>query len=204
MSDSDVRPFLGGEWWFPDDDEALFKCRILVGREIQSLPGFENTEDPQTEEAGFIVLGEVHPDGGIIVGVVGELEGIAVIGGEIFVGIQGQPKGEGASLEIDVIGSSEEDCILVFTGETQGAGAMTTCGGVEFDLGCCGEAWSCFVLLFVGRARVELGVPLGLMSIEAIVERGVEEQSFRCLGNHDLEQKRDDCERAKADHWRSI
>ena len=140
VSDGDVGPLVGGEGGLFDDDETVIEGRIFVGFEVGGVPGFEGTEDAEAEVAGLVVFGEVDPNGGVVVGFVGELEGVAVAGGEVFVGVETEPEGDGSGLEVDVFGGVEEDGVIVFGFEVEGPGAVSAGGGGVDDVGGGGEA----------------------------------------------------------------
>ncbi len=173
MGDGDVGPLIGGEGGLLHDDQTVVKGRVFVGFEVGRVPGFEGTEDAETEVAGLFILREIDPDGGVVVGLVGELEGVAKAGGEVLIGVEAEPEGDGAGLEIDVFGSLEEDGVRIFGFEVEGSGAVAAGGGGMIDVGGRGEAGGGFRNVLVRGGGVELGVAFGL---GGFVEGGVEEE----------------------------
>jgi len=79
--DRDVSPLSLGEWWLRDLDEAeeeLLASPPLAG----GIPLALVPEAPEPE-VRRVVLGEVGPDAGVAVVLVGELEGVAVALGDL-------------------------------------------------------------------------------------------------------------------------
>ena len=58
----------------------LLKSGVVVALDVIRVPGGEFAEDAEAEVAGTFVLGEVDPDGGVVVGFVGDLDGVAEAG----------------------------------------------------------------------------------------------------------------------------
>lgn len=173
VGDGDVGPLVGGEGGLLHDDETVVEGQVFVGFQVGRVPGFEGAEDAEAEVAGLVVLRKVDPDGGVVVGFAGELEGVAVAGGEVCVGVEAEPKRDGAGLEVDVFGGAEEDSVVVFGFEVEGTGAVATGGGGVDDVGGGGEAGGGFRNVFVGGGGVEYGIAFGL---GGFVEAGVEEE----------------------------
>ena len=120
--------------------------------------------------AGLSVLGKINPDGGIVVGFIGELERIAVVRGEVFLWVEAEPEGKGAGLEVDVLGSSEKDRILVLGGEAERARAPAACAGGEFYVWRGAQSRRGLVLQLVGCGGVKPGVSFGSVSVGIFIE----------------------------------
>jgi len=177
-----VGPALAGEGGILDGDEALVEFGVLVGGEIVGVPGLEFAEDAEAEEAGLVVAGEVNPDGGIVIGFVGELDGIDIIGGKVEGGIELELEGDGAFGGIDVIANAVKEGGGVFGLEAEGA-VLESDGGLAeaFDGG--GE-------VFVGGGEVDGLIALGEVGIDAFVKGGVEgEGGFGVGGEGEQEQE---------------
>ena len=173
VGDGDMGPLIGGEGGLLDDDQTVVEGGVFVGFEVGGVPGFEGAEDAETEVAGLVVLGEIDPDGGVVVGLVGELDGVAEAGGEVLVGVEAEPERDGSRLEIDVLGGVEEDGVGVLSFELEGSRAVAAGGGGVSDGGGRGEAGGGFRNVLIRGGGVELGIAFGL---GGFVEAGVEEE----------------------------
>src|SRR5262249_639740 len=95
MSDRHMGPGTTPERRLGYPDEPVGECRVLVSRKVGRIPDFQVPEHAETEVARLVVAGEIHPDGGIVVGFVGYLDRVAKPRFEVLVGVEVQPEGNG-------------------------------------------------------------------------------------------------------------
>ncbi len=114
---------------------------------------------------------------GVVVVLIGELEGVAEAGREILVRVETEPEGDGAGGEVDVFRGFEVDGVFVFCLEAKGSGAIAARAGGEDDVGGGGKAGLAGGVAFVGGSGEELGVAFGNGGFAILFEGGMEEQS---------------------------
>ena len=119
VSDGDVGPLFTAERRLFHHDEAVVEIGVFVGLGIGGVPRFQRAEDAQAKMPGLVVFGEVNPDGGVVVGFVGDLDGVAEAGGEVDFGVELKPEADGSFFGIEVIKRLEIDGFGVLCREFQ-------------------------------------------------------------------------------------
>ena len=149
-------PLAALERRFVDRDQTIREKRIVVGREFVRIPLAQVTEDPEPKLAG-VLADEVDPDRGVVIGRVGELNGIAEAWLQIDRGIEAQPKRDGSGpfgRRVSRISRGAiEDSVDVLSGELKRI-AETTRTGRDRNVRIA-DARSRPIELIVRRRRVE-------------------------------------------------
>src|SRR5262245_16580166 len=146
--------------------------------------------------ARFVVSGEVDPDGGVVIGFVGHLNGIAESGLEIPFRVELQPKADGPGpvlpFKRNVALRFVEDRPGVFAGEAQSiAGTGLVLGVVDIlaiETGLRGR------LFLVAGGMIELGVSSGYAGVDRAVEGSPKDDVLLPIGCISSRSERDGAE----------
>ena len=120
---------------------------------------------------GLIVFGEIDPNGGVVVGFVGDLDGVAEAGSEVLIGIEFQPEADRAVFRAEIIQGLEIDRFGVLDRKFESV-AFAASGFGVFDAGAFQPGYS---RLFVVGRRVDRFIAAGRLGRGGTVESGAED-----------------------------
>ena len=176
-------PLLAAEGRVLDNYKTLIELGVLVGWQIGWVPGLELSKHTQAEEARLFVFGEVHPHGGIVVGLVCELDRVDIVWRKVQSRIELEFERNRARGGIDVVLNLEEERRGVFGLETQGA-------VFQHDRGLA-QAFDGTGLVLVAGRKIDGLVALGEVCVGAFVEGGAEGERLLGVGCQQQQERKD-------------